>query len=155
MRLPFSIIGLLAISTVSIMAIGQEAIGQVPIGPKTSFTFNKNIGYFYISKVTLQLTESQEICIVGNCGGDGGVKVEVFGNSPSCSNSTIDGWVRVTFRSEDNQAYFIRHFKFTRKSEENQSFSRSLILNGYYGDLDTGNVSVATSTQCLKKLIKT
>jgi hypothetical protein len=109
---------------------------------------------FYIYKVTLQpiLYNVIEECFTGYCD-DSSVAIDVSGNSPYCSNSTIEASIKVTFKSEESSAYFIRNFRFARKSEENQKFFRTITLYGNYGNLYNGNVYIETYAQCVKKLI--
>ncbi len=149
----FSICALLSIPA---GVLAQDAGAFSPDGPPIYFTFNNYIGSFYVSTVVLQPTVIQELCIVGPCLPSRGVGVTVSGNSPSCPDPfypDLDAWVSVTFRSQDNQAYFTRSFRFVTDSDQGVPFSRYVHVDGYFGDLATGTVNVETSASCISSLL--
>ncbi len=98
--LPFSIIGLSSISPITF----AQSFAYEPFGDAVYSNFYQNIGFFYIYDVTLQATIVPELCKSGFCPQKKGVDVILSTNTPSCPNGSLEGWVSVTFTSEDNKA---------------------------------------------------
>ena len=112
-----------------------------------TFRFNQYIGSYYIHNVTL--SEVEELCITSPCE-SGTIRLEVSGNAPSCPNHySLDGGMSVTFRSQDDQAYFTRSF-LMGPPEENSPFSKVADVTGYFGDLRTGRIEIRTNARCIQ-----